>query len=188
MTYNCSVQGCVLNKYIIFFAFYVHVTVHRNKFLLIKSTDALISQIYFVKKLYMFRAVSLPIIGRFPLYIRHWCMSCRFDDCFQARLRWNRVPSKSCLKAVTKPAWHIPVPNVQWKPPDDGQRNCPKHVEFLEKINLGNLCVCWFYLKDIFRRLFQSFQVLTVKGLDHFLPYQSQFIIRSTCHSVIRPS
>jgi hypothetical protein len=28
--------------------------------------------------------------------------------------------------------------NVQWKTPDDGQRNCPKHVEFLGKINLGN--------------------------------------------------
>ena len=22
--------------------------------------------------------------------------------------------------------------------PDDGQRNCPKHVEFIAKINLGN--------------------------------------------------
>jgi hypothetical protein len=30
------------------------------------------------------------------------------------------------------------VPNIQWKTPDDGQRNCPKQVEFLEKINLGN--------------------------------------------------
>jgi len=30
------------------------------------------------------------------------------------------------------------MPNVQWKPPDDGQRNCPKHVDFLDKINLGN--------------------------------------------------
>jgi len=30
------------------------------------------------------------------------------------------------------------VPNVQWKTADDGQRNCPKHVEFLDKINLGN--------------------------------------------------
>jgi hypothetical protein len=32
----------------------------------------------------------------------------------------------------------MPVPNVQWKTPDDGQRNCPKHVEFLDKINLEN--------------------------------------------------
>jgi hypothetical protein len=40
-------------------------------FFLIKPTDALISQIYFVKKLYMFRAIPLPIIRSFPLYIRH---------------------------------------------------------------------------------------------------------------------
>jgi len=25
------------------------------------------------------------------------------------------------------------VPNIQWKTPDDGQRNCPKHVDFLDK-------------------------------------------------------
>ena len=24
------------------------------------------------------------------------------------------------------------MPNVEWKTPDDGQRNCPKHVEFLD--------------------------------------------------------
>jgi hypothetical protein len=59
-------------------------------------------------------------------------VSYRFDDSFQARPGWN------CLKAVIKLALHIPVPNVQWKTPDDRQRNCPKHVEFLEKINLGN--------------------------------------------------
>ena len=47
--------------------------------------------------------------------------------------------SSSCLKAVIKPAWHTPVPNVQWKTPDDGQRNCPKHVEFLDKNKFGKL-------------------------------------------------
>ena len=30
----------------------------------------------------------------------------------------------------------MPVPNTQWKTPDDGQRNCPKHVESRTKINL----------------------------------------------------
>jgi hypothetical protein len=25
------------------------------------------------------------------------------------------------------------MPNVHWKTPDDGQRNCPKHVKFLDK-------------------------------------------------------
>jgi len=43
----------------------------------------------------------------------------------------------TCRKTVIKPARHIPVPNVQWKTPDDGQRNCLKHVVF-DKINLRN--------------------------------------------------
>jgi len=29
--------------------------------------------------------------------------------------------------------WRIPVLCVQWKTADDGQRNCPKHVEFYSK-------------------------------------------------------
>ena len=28
------------------------------------------------------------------------------------------------------------VPNIQWKTPDNGQRNCPKHVEFRTRIKL----------------------------------------------------
>jgi len=31
------------------------------------------------------------------------------------------------------------VPNVEWKTPDDGQRNSPKHVEFLDKNKFGKL-------------------------------------------------
>ena len=31
------------------------------------------------------------------------------------------------------------MPNVQWKTPDDGQRNCPKHAEFLDKNKFGKL-------------------------------------------------
>ena len=51
---------------------YIHVTVHRNKFLFSNQPDALIIQIYSVIKLYMFRASSLPIIRSFLLYIRDW--------------------------------------------------------------------------------------------------------------------
>jgi len=29
--------------------------------------------------------------------------------------------------------------NVQWKTPDDGQRNCPKHVEFPDKNKFGKI-------------------------------------------------
>jgi len=43
------------------------------------------------------------------------------------------VPSWSCSQAVSKLVWHIPLLCVQWKTPDDGQWNCPKHVEFHPK-------------------------------------------------------
>jgi len=36
-------------------------------------------------------------------------------------------------QAVSKPVWHIPLLCVQQKTPDDGQRNCPKQVEFHSK-------------------------------------------------------
>jgi len=39
----------------------------------------------------------------------------------------------ACSQAVSKPVWHILLLCVQWKTPDDGQRNCPKHVEFYYK-------------------------------------------------------
>jgi hypothetical protein len=35
--------------------------------------------------------------------------------------------------ADSRLVWHIPLLCVQWKSPDDGQRNCPKHVEFHSK-------------------------------------------------------
>jgi len=77
--------------------------------------DALIIQVYSVLKFYMTRASSLPIIRSFLLYIRHWWVSCRFDDRFQAESGWNcrAVPSWLCLEAVIKPAWNLPVPNVR---------------------------------------------------------------------------
>jgi hypothetical protein len=43
------------------------------------------------------------------------------------------VPSGSCLQAVSERVWHIPLLCVQWKTPDDGQRNCLKHVDFHSK-------------------------------------------------------
>ena len=44
-------------------------------------------------------------------------------------IRTEPVLSWSCLQAVRR----IPLLCVQWKTPDDGQRNCPKHVEFYSK-------------------------------------------------------
>ena len=67
---------------------------------------------------------------------------CKHSNGMSYRLFWQLasrirmelpVPSWSCSQAVSKHVWHIPMLCVQWKTPDDGQRNCPKHVEFYSK-------------------------------------------------------
>jgi hypothetical protein len=42
------------------------------------------------------------------------------------------------------------VPNVWRKTPDDGQRNCPKNAEFLDKNKFGKISasVCFFLKKQ----------------------------------------
>jgi hypothetical protein len=42
------------------------------------------------------------------------------------------------------------VPNVQWKTPDDGQRNCPEHVEFLDKNKFGKNSASVGFIKKKF--------------------------------------
>jgi len=42
------------------------------------------------------------------------------------------------------------VPNVQWKTPDDGQMNCPKHVEFLDKNKFGKIRAYVGFIKKEF--------------------------------------
>jgi hypothetical protein len=41
------------------------------------------------------------------------------------------------------------VPNVQWKTPDDRQRNCPKHVEFLDKYKFGKISAYVGFIKNM---------------------------------------
>jgi len=77
----------------------------------------------------MFQTVPLPIIRSFPLYAQQWYRSYRFADSLWA----GSVPSWSQSQAVSKPVWHVPLLCVHWKTPDDGQRNCPKHVEVYSK-------------------------------------------------------
>jgi len=48
-------------------------------------------------------------------------------------MEYDSLRAGSCTQAVSKPVWNIPLPCAQWKTPDDGQRNCPKHVEFYSK-------------------------------------------------------
>jgi len=63
----------------------------------------------------MFRAVPLSIIRSFSLYTKQWCMSYRFaDSCQQTFMTYTNAV-------------------CTMKTPHDGQRNCPKYVDFYSK-------------------------------------------------------
>ena len=71
----------------------------------------------------MFRTVPPLIIRSFSLYTQQWYMSVRNSD--PSWSCWSQADSKICMTCT------IDVFTV--KTPDDGQRNCPKHVEFYSK-------------------------------------------------------
>jgi len=130
----------------------------------------------------MFRIGPLSIIRSFSLYTQQWYMSYRFADSlrtgtgrnwFGSALRntlsifksWRMndsrtklFPSWSWSQAVSKPSkpvWHIPLLCVQWRTPDDGQRTCPKHVEFYSKNKFEKLVdlvgsIIWRYQVNFF--------------------------------------
>jgi len=77
-------------------------------------------------------------------------MSYRFADSLRAGSGRNPVPSWSCSQAVSKPVWHKPLLCVQWKTHDDGQRNCPKHVEYYSK----NKYEKWLHLVGFSTRIY----------------------------------
>ena len=112
----------------------VHVTVHRDKFLIIKPTRCT----YFSN---LFLQWNSTYIGQFlcpssGVFLRTHsigiCHTVLLTACEQDQYG-TAVPSWSCSQAVSKTVWHIPVLCVQWKTPDNGQRNCPIHVEFHSK-------------------------------------------------------
>jgi len=90
-------------------------------------------------KLYMFRTVLLSII--WSSFTVHSAMVYVMQVCRQLSSR-----TKMELQFHPGPAWKLST-NLydmyhcwvysEWTP-DDGQRNCPKHVEFHTKINLWN--------------------------------------------------
>jgi len=55
--------------------------------------------------------------------------------------------------AVSKPVHYTPMLCVQWKTPDDGQRNCPKHVQFHSKNKFEKLVqLVGFIIRNLSRR------------------------------------
>jgi hypothetical protein len=95
----------------------------------------------------MFRTVPLSITRSFSLYTQQWYMSYKFADSLRAGSGWN---SDSAQKLCRKPVWHITLLRVQWKTPDDGQRNSPKYVDFNSKNKFQKLVHLVGFIKRTF--------------------------------------
>ena len=85
-------------------------------------------------KLYMFRTLS--IIGIFSLYTQQYIQACwQLSSRIRTELRISiLILLASCQQTCM--TYTIAVCTV--KTPDDGQRNCPKHVEFCSKNKFEN--------------------------------------------------
>jgi hypothetical protein len=72
--------------------------------------------------------------------------------------------SWSRSQAVYKPVWHTPLLFAQWKTPDDGQRNYPKHAEFHSKNKFEKL----LHLKVMFSRYWPGVAQRVGRGIALF--------------------
>jgi len=93
-------------------------------------------------------------------------------------VRDQDVPSRSCSQAV----WHILLPCVQWKTPDDGQRNFPKHVEFYSKNKFEKLVYLVGFITrnntvTLWRTCKQKIRLCALKWVSH----QEHAVILENC-------
>ena len=130
----------------------------------------------------MFQTVPLSIIRSFSLYTQQYI-----------QVYWQ-LSSCDSSQAVSKPVWHIPLLCVQWKTPDDGQRNCLKYVEFYSKnkfeklVHLVGFIVRMYFLCQLHINI-QSPQRIVKILLRSGMPPPSAWItadVISNCNTRVR--
>jgi len=78
------------------------------------------------------------------------CPSSGVFHCTRNRGVCHTILLTSCSQAVGKLAWHILLLCLQWKTPDDGQRNCPKHVQLYSKNKFEKLVYLFGFIIRIY--------------------------------------
>ena len=88
----------------------------------------------------MFRIVPLYIIRSFLLYTQQWYMSYRLQLQLASRIRTELQFRPDPARKLSANLYDINHRCVyKWKTPGDGQRNCPKRVEFYSKNKFDKL-------------------------------------------------
>jgi len=98
----------------------------------------------------------------------HTAIHAGYADCFLASCQHNLYDIYHCVC-------------VQWKTPDDGQRNCPKHVEFYSKNKFEKLVplVCFIVIIDSIHWIF-----ITTQAEQHQCRSQNQYNNTDTTQTV----
>jgi len=120
----------------------VYVTRKDRKLLKWKQLDALISHIYFWNK--TLHVSGSSSVHHQEFFTVHTAMVYVIQFCWQlaSRIRTEHPDS----------VWNITLLCVQWKKtPDDGQRNCPKRVEFCTKNKFEKLVHLFGFYKNLSR-------------------------------------
>jgi len=100
------------------------------KVLVIKPTSCINSLIYFWNK--TLHVSDSSSVHHQEFFTVNKAIHTSFADSLRAG---SGLPTWSCSQGV----WHILLLCVQLQTPDDGQRNCPKHVEFYSKNKFDKL-------------------------------------------------
>ena len=138
--YVLATQNCwvAIGSNKLLWMFDIRVTVHRDKFLIIKPTRCTNFSNLFWNETTYFGQFLCPSLGVFHCtHNNGTCHTCLLTACERDQ-DGTAVPSWCRSQAVSKHVWRIPLLCVQWKTPDDVQRNCPKYVDFHSKINVRN--------------------------------------------------
>ena len=68
---------------------------------------------------------------------------------------------------------------VQWKAPDDGHRNCPKHVEFYSKKKFWEISASsWFYYKKLFSVVVYIFSAVHKSDFRLFITEKINYVMQ----------
>jgi len=101
-------------------------------------------------KIYMFRTIPLSIIRSFWLHTQRWYVIQVFWQ-LEGRIRKELQFRPDPVRKLSANLYDIPSLCVQWKTPDDGQRNCPKHVKFYYKNKFEKLVHLVGFIIRIYR-------------------------------------
>ena len=117
----------------------------------------------------MFRTVPLSIIRSFSLYTQQWYMSQMFADSLRAGSGRN-CSFVLILYDINRCC------EYSKKTPNDGQRNCPKHVEFYSKNKFEELVyLVGFIIRRYFIIKYTSNIILKIYAIIKHRPVSSEY-------------